>query len=274
MTTTLDKAIKLAQRGLPVFFCGRSKRPTLEGGFHNATTDIETLRLHYERAGGDLIGVPCGVKFVVIDPDLQHRPARQWLKENKHRIPVTRAHRTASGGLHFLFKPHPAFRHGVTVHDNVDTHADGGYIIWWPAEGLPVFDGDALAEVPDWLIAVMPMAPERADATGTALMRSTPLGAYLAASADVASPEAAFAGILRTMAGARQGEKQCICFWCANRTFELIRDGLLDHADALAALEDVALSTGLAGRCARGSARRESAIDHGSCQARHCGAFR
>jgi hypothetical protein len=99
---TLEKAIRLAERGLPVFFCGRSKRPTMEGGFHNATTKLETLRLHYEKAGGDLIGVPCGVKFVVVDPDLQHRAARQWLKSNKDRIPIMRTHRTASGGLHFI----------------------------------------------------------------------------------------------------------------------------------------------------------------------------
>jgi Bifunctional DNA primase/polymerase, N-terminal len=231
---TLAKAIRLAERGLPVFFCGRSKRPTLEGGFHNATTNVETLRLHYEKAGGDLIGIPCGQKFVVIDPDLQHRAARQWLKENKDRIPVTRTHRTASGGLHFLFKPHPAFRHGVTVHD-----------IWWPAEGLPVYNADTLAEVPDWLIEAMPPALPREERGIAVVDLTTPLGAYLA-SADVpASPEAAFAGVLRKMASARQGERQCLAFWCANRTFELIRDGGLDHADAIAALEDVALSTGL-----------------------------
>jgi hypothetical protein len=73
---------------------------------------------------------------------------------------------------------------------------------------------------------------------------STPLGGYLAG-ADVSSPDVAFAGILRKMASARQGERQCLAFWCANRTFELIRDGGLDPTDAVAALEDVALSTGL-----------------------------
>jgi hypothetical protein len=240
----LEKAIRLADRGLPVFFCGRSKRPTMEGGFHNATTDVETLRLHYEKAGGDLIGVPCGQKFVVIDPDLQHRAARQWLKENKDRIPATRTHRTASGGLHFLFRPHQDFRTNVTVHQNVDTRGLGSYVIWWPAEGLPIYNANVIAYVPDWLIETMPLAPVREDVS-TAVIRSTPIGAYLA-SADVSSsPEAAFAGILRTMAGARQGERQCVCFWCANRTFELIRDGGLDHADAVAALEDVAVTAGL-----------------------------
>jgi hypothetical protein len=247
---TLQKALRLAERGLPVFFCGRSKRPTLEGGFHNATTNTETLRLHYEKAGGDLIGVPTGQKFVVVDPDLQHRAARQWLKNNKHCIPITRTRRTASGGLHFLFKPHHDFRHGVTVHDNVDTRGDGGYIIWWPSTGLPVFNAGVLAAVPQWLLNAMPASVPREDRCVAVIDRSTPIGAYLA-DADVASPEAAFAGILRRMAGARQGERQCLAFWCANRTFELIRDGGLDHTDAVAALEDVALSTGLPARQVR-----------------------
>jgi hypothetical protein len=240
----LEKAIHLAEHGVPVFFCGRSKRPTLEGGFHNATTDVETLRLHHQKAGGDLIGVPCGQKFVVVDPDLQHRAARQWLKYNKDQIPVTRTHRTASGGLHFLFKPHPAFRHGVTVHDNVDTRADGGYIIWWPAEGLPVMNTNTIAEVPQWILDAMPAAVLREERETVVIDSSAPISAYLV-NADVYSPEAAFAGILRRMAAARQGERQCLAFWCANRTFELVRDGGLDHADAVAALQDVALSTGL-----------------------------
>jgi hypothetical protein len=255
--STLDKAITLAQRGLPVFFCGRSKRPTLEGGFHNATTDIGHLRLLYEKAPGDLIGVPCGAKFVVIDPDLQHKAARQWLKENKHRIPVTRTHRTASGGLHFLFKPHPDFRTNVTVHEHVDTRgADGkgkpgSYVIWWPALGLPIFNPNILAEVPQWIIDAMP-APDRGRRDRNdreaeiAIDTSTPIGAYLASvGADVASAEAAFAGILRTMANAAEGQRQCVCHWCANRMFELIRDGGLDHAEAVAAFEDVAINTTL-----------------------------
>jgi hypothetical protein len=74
---------------------------------------------------------------------------------------------------------------------------------------------------------------------------ATPIGAYLANTDTVGSAESAFAGILRTMAQARQGERQCVCFWCANRTFEMIRDGDLAHADAVAALEDVAISAGL-----------------------------
>lgn len=247
--STLEKAIKLAARGLPVFFCSRSKRPTLEGGFHNATTNPEQIRFLYEKAPGALIGVPCGIKFVVVDPDLQHRPARQWWKANKDRLPITRMHRTASGGWHILFKPHPQFRTGVTIAQNVDTRGVGGYIIWWPAEGLPIVNPNILAEVPDWILEAIP--PERADNVipfpgARDAAPATPLAAYLADNAP--APEATFAGILHKLAQAKPGERQSLTFWCANRTCELIRDGGLEHYDALAALADVARFTGLTPR--------------------------
>lgn len=248
--TSLDQAISLAQRGLPVFFCSRSKRPTLEGGFYNATANVDAIRLLYQKAPGDLIGVPCGHKFTVIDPDLQHRAAREWLKANKERIPITRAHRTVAGGLHFLFKPHPQFRTNITVHPHVDTRGLGSYLIWWPAEGFSVFNPNVLAECPDWIIAAMPAPAEhRCLATVT----PTPIDNYLA---EMTSPEATFAGILRQMASAQPGERQALSFWCANRTFELIRDGALHPDDAVAALEQVALSTGLQPRQVREVLRR------------------
>jgi hypothetical protein len=240
---TLDKAVSLAQRGVPVFFCGLSKRPTLIGGFHNASADVERVRWLYEKAPGALIGVPTGGRFVVVDPDLQHRAAREWLKANEHRLPATRTHRTRSGGLHFFFQPHPLFRSGITIHRNVDTRGSGGYIIWWPSEGLPVLNPNILSEVPDWILDAMPAErPREERCNSLANYPTTAIDQYLA---ETSSPEATFAGILRKMAGAQQGERQSLAFWCANRTFEMIRDGMLDHADAIEALEQVALSTGL-----------------------------
>ena len=97
MHATLHKAIRLGQQGIPVFFCSFSKRPTLPGGFHNAVAAEAAIRALYEKAPGPLIGVPTGHQFVVVDPDLQHRAARQWWKANKERLPVTRRHRTMSG---------------------------------------------------------------------------------------------------------------------------------------------------------------------------------
>jgi hypothetical protein len=208
--------------------------------------DPAQIKFLYDKAPGDLIGVPCGIKFDVIDPDLQHRPAREWWKANRDRLPVTRMHRTGSGGWHLLFKPHPDFRTNVVVYPNVDTRGLGSYVIWWPAEGHAIVNPHVLADVPDWLIAAMP-EPVHGDSVVAGVHRAAPatlLENYLSNSAP---PEVVLAGILRKLAAAQPGEKQSLTFWCANRTAELIRDGFLDR-DALSALEDVALATGLAPR--------------------------
>ena len=164
------------------------------------------IKFLYDKAPGALIGVPCGIKFVVVDPDLQHRPARQWWKANKDRLPLTRMHRTASGGWHLLFKPHPDFRTNVTVL-RTSIPAARRYIIWWPAEGLPIVNPMRLADVPDWIIEAM---PERGNNVipfpGTACRAPrTPLDTYLADNAP--SAEAMFAGILRKLAQAQTGRK-------------------------------------------------------------------
>jgi hypothetical protein len=259
MNKTLYKAIRLGQQGIPVFFCSFSKRPTLPGGFHNAVTDEAAIRALFEKAPGTLIGVPTGGRFVVVDPDLQHRTARQWWKANKDKLPATRRHRTKSGGWHLLFRPHPDFRHGTTVAPNVDTRGLGGYVIWWPAEELEVVNPGTIAAVPDWILAAMP-PPERdlpLNKVCNTNFSPTPIDAYLA---QQTSPENRFGGILQTMACAKIGERQKLAFWCFNRTCEMIREGLLDHTDALGALADVALSTGLAANqvdksCAASNAR-------------------
>jgi hypothetical protein len=64
---------------------------------------------------------------------------------------------------------------------------------------------------------------------------------------DARSAESALAGILRKMAAAKNGERQRLTYWCANRVYEMIRDGSL-HPDAAVALTEVALSTGITAR--------------------------
>ena len=84
-------ALELAAQGLPCFALNRNKRPTLQGGFYNATTDTRELRALWERGPGTLIGVPCGHRsmFDVLDIDLVKHPetAGAWWKDNKDTIP-------------------------------------------------------------------------------------------------------------------------------------------------------------------------------------------
>ena len=42
-----------------------------------------------------------------------------------------------------------------------DVRADGGYIIWWPAAGLPVLSDAPPAQWPNWLLARL-LPPQRA----------------------------------------------------------------------------------------------------------------
>ncbi len=44
-----ETAFDLAQRGLPVFPCRADKRPITENGFHDATTDAETIRQWWQQ---------------------------------------------------------------------------------------------------------------------------------------------------------------------------------------------------------------------------------
>ena len=77
--TPLEKALDLARRGVPVFPCKvADKTPYTTHGFKDASTDPARIRRWWSRWPDALIGVPTGIKFVVVDVDLQHREAQQW----------------------------------------------------------------------------------------------------------------------------------------------------------------------------------------------------
>ena len=137
MVDTLTEAFHLAARGLAVFPCDRaSKRPLTSHGFKDASADCDLVRAWWSRHPDAVIGVPTGIKFVVIDLDLQHVAARRWYGEHGTRLPDTRTHLTRSGGRHLLFKP--TSRVGCSagkLGPHIDTRGLGGYVIWWPLAG-------------------------------------------------------------------------------------------------------------------------------------------
>src|SRR5262249_48249573 len=106
----VTEALKLARRGISIFPCGADKRPLTANGYKDASCDAETVHLWWTEHPDALIGVPTGQKFVVLDLDLQHADAQQWLEDNRHRLPLTRTHRTRSGGMHWLFAPNDKVR--------------------------------------------------------------------------------------------------------------------------------------------------------------------
>ena len=161
---------------MPVFPCDNDKRPFTAHGFKDASTDPDVIRRWWTRWPNALIGVPTGIKFCVVDVDLQHPEAQEWY--GRANLPVTRTHVTRSGGRHLLFRPHDEFRCSASkIWKHVDTRGLGGYIIWWPAEGLEVLHAGTVAEVPGWIIAKLnpPPPPPRpsSNAPDSRIGRST-----------------------------------------------------------------------------------------------------
>jgi hypothetical protein len=238
----LDAALELAARGIPVFPCRpddelvdgelyKAKSPRTPRGFKDATTDPLRIRQWWTRHPYSLIGTPTGDQFVVIDVDLQHVEAQKWLEDNRARLPLTRAHYTRSGGRHILFQPHD----GVTctagkLARGVDTRGKGGYIIWWPAHGLDVLHGGVLAPVPDWVLeALRPPAPPRP---------SSPV-------AIPARADRSIAGLIRTIATAREGERNHCTFWASCRFAELVQQGAITETAAVDIIVEAASRAGL-----------------------------
>jgi hypothetical protein len=230
-----SRALALAQRGVPVFPCNPAdKRPLTSNGFKAATTNPDLVHLFWTERPDALIGVPTGTKFVVVDADLQHEDALQWLEENRSRLPLTRTHVTRSGGRHWLFKPHESIKCSTgRLGPHIDTRGIGGYVIWWPAHGFQVMHANVLATVPEWMLErFKPAEPHPA----LRYQNSAPT------SEDIARKRA---GLIRAIAAARVGERNAVSFWAACRFAEMVQRGEMSRDDAVAITIEAACRTGL-----------------------------
>ena len=150
--TLLSDALALATRGLPVFPCLENKSPACAGGLHAASTDPAEVRRLFANPQARLIGIPAGPVsgFDAIDIDVK-RGGLDWWEANRERIPPTEIHHTRSGGVHVLLAHTEGMRTGFDrIAPGVEIRGEGGYIIHWPAHGLPT-EGEGFAPWPDWL---------------------------------------------------------------------------------------------------------------------------
>jgi Bifunctional DNA primase/polymerase, N-terminal len=228
MTGAEREALRAAmQLPYPSFPCLADKRPACPNGFKDAALPWHGLGTLWARHPGELVGVPCGPAsgLAVLDVD-RGKGGGEWWAANKGRLPATRLHRTRSGGIHALFKHRAGLRNSVSrIAPGIDVRADGSYIIWWPAHGLPV-DDRPLADWPDWL-----KPPEPKPVT-----RPT-----VRARNEVAAVE----GIVRTVAQAPQGQRNRITFWGACKMRENVAEGVLAESLARELLLEAASRNGL-----------------------------
>jgi hypothetical protein len=130
-----------------------------------------------------------------------------------------------------LFKHDPSMRCSAgKIAPGVDTRGAGGYLIWWPAAGLPVLSDAPLAPWPEWLLAEFRSKPRRP------IIPSTTFNGC---------GDGWLRGLIRTVATAPEGKRNCILFWAACRAGEAIRNGNADEGFITEALLEAALHAGL-----------------------------
>jgi hypothetical protein len=167
MNDVTQLAINLARNtGWPVFPCGQNKRPACDHGFKDSSTDADAIRRLFAGVRDPLIGVACGAVSGIdlLDIDIKHEAARAWLAQAEARLPVSRAYRSRSGGVHILFMHAPGVRNSQSrLARGVDTRGDGGYLIHWGAMGCEYLDHAPPADWPEWLLQTL-LRPESAAA--------------------------------------------------------------------------------------------------------------
>jgi len=154
------------------------KTPMTTHGVKDSTTDpnviLDMLRRRKD-APGLAIGVDCEKSGIfVLDVDVRNdakgMESLAALEEQYGSFPRTWVSRTPSGGLHYWFRGHG--RNSVSsaaLGPNLDTRGDGGYIVVPPsiADSGEAYtwvhspDSVALADTPEWLIALTAKAAEK-----------------------------------------------------------------------------------------------------------------
>lgn len=164
------EAERLAECGLAVFPVLSNKVPATPHGFKDAIRDPHGVAPLWKHYPGPLVGVvsgePSGIS--VLDIDRQHNGTK-WFAKHRQRLPHTRVHRTRNGGLHFIFLHREGLRCSTSrIAPGVDVRGHGGFVVWWPAAGLPVLNKADPAPWPDWLfdLAMPPPAPIVAPSVG------------------------------------------------------------------------------------------------------------
>jgi hypothetical protein len=231
--------------GLPAFPCRRDKAPACPHGYCDATALPLALRELWRRHPGPLIGMPTGAAtgVDVLDVDApRHGEAAAWWSENRSYVPKTRVHRTRSGGAHVIFLHAAGLRCSASrIAAGVDIRANGGYIIWWPAAGLPVLCDAPPAPWPEWLLKALPAPPR----TGPNLARTLAFSDPPHYRAGSRYANAALRNAAERVAWAPSGSRNRTLNTEAYVLGRLVAEGLLDGQEVADTLATAALAAGL-----------------------------
>jgi hypothetical protein len=232
VSAMLDAALGLAAAGWEIFPCipagPKAKAPYTRNGFHDATSDPDTIKHWWTKWRRAMIGAAVPLARVVLDVDPRHGGSLDALKQLVGPMPITLAvwSGRGDGGCHLYFQRPLGPLTSTRLPGGVDLKIGGrGYCIMppsiHPATGRPY----------RWERHDPSILPDRLEE----LLTPPPGPAYRSSRSDTSAD-----GLLRTVAETPKGNRNNALFWAACRACE---DGLLDEIqDQLLA---AAISTGV-----------------------------
>jgi hypothetical protein len=226
---------------LPRFPCREDKTP-LTRWTNGARADVDDSEW-------PLVGVPNGAVsgFDALDID---REGLNWLASVIERLPKTRVHETRSGGRHLFWRHAEGLRCSAgRIAKGVDVRADGGYVIWWPRQGLRVFEAE-IADWPDWLLgkAQKSLGPWQSDGGIVGLTHGpNNIGAIpgIGAQSGTLNFRARCNSIIRKVEHTKPGRRNELLNWGAYQFGQMVAEGLIRPDIAALLLEGGAKSCGL-----------------------------
>lgn len=155
MNEIYEAAVKYAKRGWSVFPVKKNKTPYTPNGFHNATTNLDTITRWWKEYPDANVGIATGSMsqgLTVIDIDIDESKGihgdesfQDWCDEEGVFIDSLTAV-TGRGGKHLYFMSSFPYGNKTGCLPGVDIRGEGGYVIAPPSiheNGNPYyFDGD------------------------------------------------------------------------------------------------------------------------------------
>jgi hypothetical protein len=246
MKTILDHALYLAEREIPCFPCRENKAPWTPHGHKDASYDERVIERWWSKWPDALIGTPTGLRFDVLDLDLQHAEARDWFASVE--LPATRTHHTRSGGRHLLFEPTQGLTNSAgKLARGIDIRARGGYVIWWPCIGLEVEHAKELAEMPAWVVEALHKYRFCGEQPGEGIWRRRSCESIESIENEFqrygrrASVDSRIDGLIGFVGTAPYGERSARLYWAARRFVEMVDDCEIEEDYAKALLYEAAV---------------------------------
>jgi hypothetical protein len=154
-----QSALKIANKGKPVFPCKPDKKPYTPQGFKDATTDPARVTAFWTCYPDAKIGMPTGSRSGVFVVDVDRLEA---LGELPGELPETLTIRTPSGGLHYYLNHVDGITNRTgALPAGIDIRGEGGYVCVPPSPGYTVEHRAPIADAPEQLLEILREKPAR-----------------------------------------------------------------------------------------------------------------